>query len=208
LAATSSKTVGCKIEWTILKPDAITKISSSMEVYKDQLTGYKGTVTQTGDKCASDYGGYYESYSVDKAGKKTPVFKFDDNKNKCVIYDFTAAGNIGFEGIQNSTKYLLDFNIYKKTTDTGGKVTCTALETLEITAVYKDQDAPASQQTGIGDHPQVETIINPIKWKTFTGLAFAVMKYFLGAIAGLAVVFIIIGAIQLMASQGNRRTSY
>lgn len=51
--------------------------------------------------------------------------------------------------------------------------------------------------------PAIETIRNPVKSETFIALAFRIMKLLLGMAAGLAVVFVMVGATQFMISRGN-----
>lgn len=196
-AATYTTTDKCKIDLTVSKPGGNINAVESFTIYKDQLSGYRANIKVVGDNCKNDT---IELSVTDSTQKKelkkvTTCSPLTQDKEVNDI-DFTsyAAGNPSVN---------VSLLVYSKT----DCVKTSFLKTLSIKATYSTNFAPLPQQVRDSGIPgNLEVISNPIKNVTFIGLAFSVMKYFLGAIAGLAIVFIMIGAVQLIFSQGNPET--
>lgn len=80
--------------------------------------------------------------------------------------------------------------------DASGKV----IKTIDVSKGEKCP--PGSVQTN-SVPPSVADLYNPIQSDSLIGLGFRIMKGFLGGVAALAIVFIVMGSIRLIVSRGN-----
>lgn len=197
LAAEHTFSVGCKVHFYVNKPGYAKPVETSFTIDRAKIEGYSVQWEAAGDGCSKYYGKY--AANVYKAtNSKTP-----DNSLAASGCDSITSKkeDLTFSEILDNTKVSLDYVLYntKELCESSGK----AIKTLSIVGTFSGTASTTTTSGGNFPVPAVETIKNPIVTNSFTSLAFAVMKYFLGAIAGLAIVFIIIGAIQLMVSQGN-----
>jgi magnesium-transporting ATPase (P-type) len=84
------------------------------------------------------------------------------------------------------------------------KITLAILLAFNLLPIFSVSLANAQGITPPVTASEPETIKNPIKSETFFAVALHVMQYMLAAIAGIAVVFIMFGGVELMISQGNQ----
>lgn len=220
-AANQAVVAGCTVRISMVAPTG-TRTDNTVLINKDKLDGYTLSFNTTGDSCnLSQVYAQYSSSGV-KDSKTTFITEPSDSTCHNLMYWQNTSQPIGFAGLESYSQIILNVDIF----NTGTTCTGTKSSSLKITARWPStstsggsgNQTPPTKQTppeppvsdpknGTIDtthnQPTVPKLYNPLKNNSLIGLGFKLLQGFFIGVAAFAVVFIVLGALQLVVSRGN-----